>query len=71
MRVEDVLQAFRDGGMSLAEAAAKLKKAPFEELGFAKLDHHRELRRGFGEVVYCPGKTCQQVVEILDRKSVV
>lgn len=64
MRVEDVLQAFRDGGMSLAEAAAKLKKAPFEELGFAKLDHHRELRRGFGEVVYCPGKTCQQVVEI-------
>ena len=50
MRVEDVLQAFRDGGMSLAEAAAKLKKAPFEELGFAKLDHHRELRRGFGEI---------------------
>lgn len=64
MRVEDVLQTFRDGGMSLEEAAAQLKKAPFEDLGFAKLDHNRELRRGFCEVVYCPGKTCQQVVEI-------
>jgi NCAIR mutase (PurE)-related protein len=49
------------------EAAAELSVLPFEDLGFAKLDHHRELRRGFPEVVFCAGKTPAQVAEILSR----
>jgi len=52
---------------SVDEALAALRSLPFEDLGFAKLDHHRGLRRGFPEVVYCPGKTPQQVAEILSR----
>ena len=37
---------------------------PFEDLGFARIDHHRQIRRGFPEVIYCPGKSCEQIVEI-------
>lgn len=65
MQVEAILKALRDGALSIEDATAKLKRAPFEDLGFAKLDFQRELRRGFGEVVYCPGKTHQQLLEIL------
>jgi len=46
------------------EALAALTTLPFEDLGFAKIDHHRELRRGIPEVIYCAGKTPQQVAQI-------
>jgi NCAIR mutase (PurE)-related protein len=42
----------------------RLRGLPFEDLGFAKIDHHRQLRRGFAEVIYCPGKTTEQIVQI-------
>ena len=45
----------------------RLRVLPFEDLGFAKIDHHRELRRGFPEVVYCEGKTPEQVAGIVER----
>lgn len=56
MDVLKLLNQVRSGEVEVAEAAGLLKKLPYEELGFAKLDHHRELRRGCGEVVFCPGK---------------
>ena len=62
-----VLEEVREGRLSPAEAAERLKSLPFEDLGFAKLDHHRALRRGFGEVVYGGGKTDEQVVAIVER----
>jgi NCAIR mutase (PurE)-related protein len=62
-----VLEEVREGRLSPAEAAERLKSLPFEDLGFAKLDHHRALRRGFGEVVYGGGKTDEQVVTIVER----
>ncbi len=65
MQVEAILKALRDGSLSLEEATAKLTRPAFEDLGFAKLDFQRELRRGFGEVVYCPGKTNSQLLGIL------
>jgi hypothetical protein len=46
---------------------AALRTLPFEDLGFARLDHHRALRWGFPEVVFCPGKTPAQVAEIVER----
>ena len=42
----------------------KLRHLPFEDLGFANVDHHRQIRRGFPEVIYCPGKTTEQIIEI-------
>jgi len=48
----------------VGEAVEKLQHLPFEDLGFACIDHHRQLRRGFCEVIYCPGKTAEQIVEI-------
>lgn len=45
----------------------RLKDLPYEDLGFAKLDHHRALRRGFAEVVYGPGKTTDQILAIVER----
>lgn len=66
MQIEEVLRALRDGRLSLDEAVSALKRPAFEDLGFAKLDFQRELRKGFGEVVYCPGKTSDQLVAIFE-----
>jgi NCAIR mutase (PurE)-related protein len=64
--VIDVLKLFRSGTISEQEALDKLKILPYEDLLFAKIDHHRALRQGFPEVVYCQGKTVEQVVKIME-----
>lgn len=46
------------------DALEQLKTLPYEDLGFARVDHHRQLRRGFPEVIFCPGKTKEQIVTI-------
>ena len=53
--------------MEMEEAVARLRRLPVEDLGFAKVDHHRSIRCGFPEVIFCEGKTPQQVAEIFDR----
>ncbi|TET10526.1 1-(5-phosphoribosyl)-5-amino-4-imidazole-carboxylate carboxylase, partial [Candidatus Aerophobetes bacterium] len=45
----------------------KLKVLPYEDLGFAKIDTHRELRRDYPEVIFCPGKTTEQIVHIAKK----
>ena len=65
--VEALLRAVRDGQVTPEDAAERLKTLPFESLGFATLDHHRALRRGFPEVVFGAGKTSEQVVAIVER----
>jgi len=50
--------------VEIDEAMEKLRHLPFEDLGFARVDHHRQLRRGFPEVIYCPGKTTEQIIRI-------
>ncbi len=62
-----LLREVKAGRLSVTEAVAQLRQLPFEDLGFAKVDHHRELRTGFPEVIYCSGKTCEQVIEIARR----
>ena len=59
-----ILNGVADGSITADEAALKLKMEPFEELGFAKVDHHRGVRQGAGEVIYGAGKTPGQIVEI-------
>jgi NCAIR mutase (PurE)-related protein len=68
--VSNLLKEFKKGGLSLDEAIEKLKILPYEDLEFAKLDHHRLLRQGFAEVVFCQGKTVEQVLAIMDRLAV-
>ena len=66
-RLSELLNAVAQGALSPDEAAERLRHMPFEDLGFAKLDHHRALRCGFPEVVFCQGKTTEQVLAIVGR----
>ena len=67
------LEKIRDGGITIEEGIAGLKDLYYTDLGCAKLDNHRELRVGYPEVIYCPGKTADQVKTVvramLERNS--
>jgi len=65
--IRQLLESVRSGGMDVDEAVSRLRRLPFESIGFATVDHHRALRCGFPEVVFCPGKTTEQVREIFGR----
>ncbi|MBK9307449.1 MAG: nickel pincer cofactor biosynthesis protein LarB [Nitrospira sp.] len=62
--LERLLQDVRQGEVSVEQALERLRSLPYEDLGFASLDHHRSLRQGFPEVVLCEGKSTAQVVAI-------
>ena len=64
METREVLERFRNGELSIEEAESFFSRRPFEELGYAKLDTHREVRSGFSEVVYCAGKPDEFLVKI-------
>lgn len=64
MDIQNLLEQVKAGEMEISQAEALLKKLPYEELGFAKLDHHRKARSGFEEVIFCQGKQTQHLVEI-------
>ena len=63
--VKLLLEQVRDGSVSVDDALLELKKEPFEDLGFAKIDFHRRLRQGAAEVIYGAGKTPEQIAGIL------
>lgn len=71
--IRNVLDQFAAGEITLEEAIRELRLLPYADLGFAKVDHHRELRTGLPEAVYGPGKTEEQVAaivsELLERSS--
>ena len=62
--LRDLLERVASGEVRVSEALKRLKALPFSDLGFAKVDHHRELRQGFAEVVFCERKSPEQVEEI-------
>lgn len=66
-QIRALLASVRSGACSEDDAVQALKSLPFEDLGFAKLDHHRHLRTGFPEVIFAQGKTAAQVAEIFAR----
>jgi hypothetical protein len=68
-RLRELLKAVHEGRVTPEKAAERLRHMPFEDLGFAKLDHHRALRCGFPEVIFCQGKTTEQVVAIVGRMA--
>jgi len=63
-RLKDTLDKIKSGEMTVEEAMAHFKHFPIENLGFARVDHHRSLRQGQPEVIYSPGKTDRQIIEI-------
>jgi hypothetical protein len=64
-----LLEQVRDRGLSPDDALVRLRHLPFEDIGFAKIDHHRLLRAGMPEVIYSAGKTPEQVAEIFARMA--
>ncbi len=64
METREVLERLKSGTISIEEAERFFKRSPYEELGYAKLDTHREIRSGFPEVVFCSGKADEHLLEI-------
>ena len=62
--IEKLLTEIRDGSKSVEEVLNILQDFPYTDLGYAKIDNHREIRTGYPEIVYCAGKTTEQVIGI-------
>ena len=67
--VRELLETVHEGKLSPSQSLDRLRHLPFEDLGFAKIDHHRSLRLGMPEVIYSAGKTPEQVAEIFARMA--
>lgn len=63
--IKNLLEAVKSNKVNMDEALKNLEDLPFKDLGFAMIDNHRELRVGYPEVIYCEGKTTEQVKEIV------
>ncbi len=66
--LEKLLEDFRAGRVERDQVMGRLRQLPFEDLGFAKVDHHRSIRCGFPEVIYCESKTVEQVLAIAEAR---
>ena len=64
-KLEQLLKRVKSGEASIDEAMGQLKSLPFQDLGFARIDHHRTLRKGFPEVIWGEGKTTTQITSIM------
>ena len=63
--LEKLLNMVAEGRVAPQDALSQLTLLPYEDLGFAKVDHHRILRQGEAEAIYCPGKSCEEIVSIV------
>ena len=61
-----MLEQVKRDELDIDQAVEKLRHLPFEDLGFACIDHHRQIRRGFPEVIFCPGKTTEHIIKIFE-----
>lgn len=65
--LKQLLVSVKNGELDTEEAVKQLKKLPYEDMGYVKIDHHRKLRTGCGEVIYCAGKTPEQTAAIFEK----
>lgn len=65
-KIKNILDSVKTGSISVAKAMETLKHLPYEDMGFAKVDHHRSLRHGIPEVIYAQGKEISDIVSISD-----
>lgn len=68
-KTTEILEKVKNGEMSVAQAETFFKNMPYTELGFAKLDHHREIRSGFPEVIYCENKPDEYLAELFVKMA--
>ena len=68
-KIKKLLENVRDRKIKIDDALRILKALPYEDLGFAKIDTHRDLRKGFPEVILCKGKTIEQITKIVEKLS--
>jgi hypothetical protein len=61
-----LLEQVKSGHLDVDQAVERMRHLPFESPGFATIDHHRHLRQGFPEVIFCPGKTTEQIIRIFE-----
>lgn len=66
-KLKTLLENVKSGEVAVDDALQSLRTLPFEDLGFSKIDHHRQLRTGFPEVIFCQGKTVDHVKQISER----
>lgn len=69
LQIEALLNEVREGSTAVPDALNRLRNLPFEDMGFAKLDHHRALRTGMPETIFAQGKTTEQVAAIFERMA--
>ncbi|MGN0399391.1 MAG: nickel pincer cofactor biosynthesis protein LarB [Blautia sp.] len=67
METKKILEKVKQGEITIEEAEKYFKREPFEEMGYAKLDMHREVRSGFPEVIFCSGKSDEHLVQIVKK----
>ena len=67
--IRSLLLGVQQGSLSVDEALLRLKQKPFEDIGYAKVDLHRRVRQGAGEVVYGAGKTAEQIAGIVKARG--
>ncbi len=67
--IKKILEDVKHGSSSVDSAFEKLRDLPFEDVGFAKIDHHREIRTGYPEVIFCAGKTTPQIIKIMEMMT--
>ena len=68
-KIKELLENVKTGEIEVADALRILKSLPYEDLGFAKIDTHRDLRKGFPEVILCKGKTLEQITKTVEGLS--
>lgn len=69
MDIRELLQRVKDSDLDIESALEKLKDLPYENLGYANIDHHREIRNGYPEVIYCEGKNDEHILGIIDKMN--
>jgi len=69
MDLKKILEDVKNNNIDIEYALDKLKNLPYEDLGYANVDHHRELRNGYPEVIYCEGKTDEHILGIIDKMN--
>jgi pyridinium-3,5-biscarboxylic acid mononucleotide synthase len=65
--LQQLFNSVKDGELQIDDAVKQLKRLPYEDMEYVKIDHHRKLRTGKGEVIYCAGKTPEQCVSIFEK----
>lgn len=65
--MKKILKDYKEGKIGMQEVLEKIKLSPYEDLGFAKIDNHRVVRKGYIETIFCKGKTTKQIIEIMKK----